>query len=98
MKNNFNIPEKVIKEIADYAEKCGVERVILFGSRARGTNGERSDIDLAVSGGNFGEFRFAVDEQVNTLLMFDVVDLNSCKSAELISEIERDGVVLYEKI
>lgn len=98
MKNNFNLPESVKNEIADYAEKYGVEKVILFGSRARGTNGERSDIDLAVSGGDFGEFRFAMDEQVNTLLMFDVVDLNSCKSAELISEIERDGVILYEKI
>lgn len=94
----MNIPENVIKEIADSAEKCGVEKVILFGSRARGTNGERSDIDLAVTGGNFGEFCFAMDEQVNTLLMFDVVDMNSCKSAELISEIERDGVVLYEKV
>lgn len=98
MKNNFNIPENVIKEIASHAEKCGIEKVILFGSRARGTNGERSDIDLAVTGGNFGNFCYAVDEQVNTLLIFDVVDLNSCKSAELISEIERDGVVLYEKI
>ncbi|MDE5741169.1 MAG: nucleotidyltransferase domain-containing protein [Oscillospiraceae bacterium] len=98
MKNNFDIPENVIKEIADNAEKCGAKKVILFGSRARGTNGERSDIDLAVTGGDFGEFCFAMDEQVNTLLMFDVVDLNSCKSAELISEIERDGVVLYEKI
>lgn len=98
MKNNFDIPENVIKEIAGHAEKCGVEKVLLFGSRARGTNGERSDIDLAVTGGDFSKFCFAVDEQINTLLMFDVVDLNSCKSAELISEIERDGVVLYEKI
>ena len=98
MKNNFDIHENVKKEIAAHAEKCCVEKVILFGSRARGTNGERSDIDLAVSGGNFGDFCFAMDEQVNTLLMFDVVDLASCKSDELISEIERDGVVLYEKV
>lgn len=98
MKNDFNISENVKKEIESHAEKHGVEKVILFGSRARGTNGERSDIDLAVTGGDFSEFCFALDEQINTLLMFDVVDLDSCKSAELISEIERDGVVLYEKI
>ncbi|MCM1022745.1 MAG: nucleotidyltransferase domain-containing protein [Prevotella sp.] len=98
MENNFAIPERVKNEIADYAKKYGVEKVILFGSRARGTNSERSDIDIAVKGGNFGEFCFAVEEQVNTLLMFDVVDLNSCKSDELLSEIERDGVVIYEKI
>lgn len=98
MKNNFNIPENVIKEIASHAEKCGIEKVILFGSRARGTNGERSDIDLAVSGGDLDKFFFAVDEQVSTLLTFDVVNLDICQSAELILEIERDGVVLYEKI
>lgn len=98
MKKNFALPENVIKEIASNAENCGIEKVILFGSRARGTNSERSDIDLAVAGGDFGEFCFAMDEQVNTLLMFDVVDLNSCKSDELISEIKRDGVVLYEKV
>lgn len=98
MKNNFDLPERVKNEISDHAEKCGVKKIILFGSRARGTSGERSDIDLAVSGGDFGEFCFAMDEQVNTLLMFDVVDLDSCISDELISEIERDGVVLYEKV
>lgn len=98
MKNNFDIPENVKKDIMDYAKKYDVKKVILFGSRARGTNGEFSDIDLAVSGGDFGEFCFAVDEQASTLLMFDVVNLDICQSAELISEIERDGVVLYEKI
>lgn len=98
MKNNFDLPEMLKNEIADYAKKYGVEKVILFGSRARGTNSERSDIDIAVKGGNFREFSFAVDEQVNTLLMFDVVDLDCCTSKELISEIERDGVVIYEKI
>lgn len=98
MKNSFALPENVKSEIIDYAKKCGVEKVILFGSRARSSNGERSDIDLAVTGGDFGEFCFAVDELVRTLLMFDVVDLDSCTSKELISEIKRDGVVLYEKI
>lgn len=98
MKNNFDLPETVKKEIADYAKKYGVEKVILFGSRARGTNSERSDIDIAVKGGDFNEFSFAMEERVNTLLMFDVVNLNSCKSDELLSEIKRDGVVIYEKI
>lgn len=98
MKNSFDIPENAKNEIIDYAKRYDIKKVILFGSRARGTNGERSDIDLAVSGGDFGEFCFAVDERVSTLIMFDVVNLDICQSAELISEIERDGVVLYEKI
>lgn len=98
MTNNFGISEKVKNDISDYAKQYGIEKVILFGSRARGTNSERSDIDLAVKGGKVDEFRFAMDELICTLLMFDVVDLSDNPSEELLSEIERDGVVIYEKV
>lgn len=47
----YNIPDRVFKDIIRAAEKSGVEKLILFGSRARGTNHERSDIDIAASGG-----------------------------------------------
>ncbi len=72
--------------------------MILFGSRARGDNSERSDIDLAVSGGNALDFYYDVEEKVRTLLMFDVVELDRGISTELQAEIERDGVILYEKV
>lgn len=80
------------------AKKYGVKKVILFGSRARGDNWERSDIDLAVSGGDRTMFALDVDEAeiVPTLLMFDVVNLDSGCNEELRAEIELDGVVLYE--
>lgn len=52
----YNLPERVIKDITVLADKHGVEKVILFGSRARGTHSERSDIDIAVSGGDFDAF------------------------------------------
>ncbi|MCH5349702.1 MAG: nucleotidyltransferase domain-containing protein [Oscillospiraceae bacterium] len=98
MDRKYDLPENIKNEIAEYAEKYGVTKVILFGSRARGTNRERSDIDIAVSGGDFSEFCYAMDEEVRTLLMFDVVNLNSCKSKELMSEIEKDGITIYEKV
>lgn len=98
MINNFGLSEKVKKEISGFAKLYGVEKVILFGSRARGTNSKRSDIDLAVKGGDVDEFRFAMDELVSTLLMFDVADLSDDPSEELLSEIKRDGVVIYEKV
>lgn len=47
-----NIPERVEKEIIQLAKQYDIQKVILFGSRARGDNWERSDIDLAVSGGD----------------------------------------------
>lgn len=94
----YDLPEHVEREIIKYAEIHGIQKVILFGSRARGTNRERSDVDIAVSGGNIRDFRFDLEEEAQTLLMFDVVDLDHRISDELREEIERDGVVIYEKI
>ena len=51
-----NIPGRVYRDIKRAAKDFGMEKVILFGSRARGTNHDKSDIDLAVSGGDFDGF------------------------------------------
>lgn len=42
----YNIPDRVLRDVLRFAKKHDVERIILFGSRARGTNTERSDIDV----------------------------------------------------
>lgn len=93
----YNIPDRVMHDIFRFAQKNGITKVILFGSRARGTHTERSDIDLAVSGGNYLDFYYNVQEESHTLLMFDVVNLDQKISEELKKEIERDGVVIYGK-
>ena len=72
--------------------------MILFGSRARGDNKPRSDIDLAVEGGDILNFRFEMDEELPTLLFVDVIDLSEKLNENFLSEIKRDGVILYEKI
>lgn len=94
----YDLPERVERDIIKIAKKNGVKKVILFGSRARGTNSERSDIDLAISGGNALDFYFDIKEKTWTLLMFDVVELDRGISEELQTEINRDGVILYEEI
>ncbi len=92
-----SLPERVKKDIILFAKKHSVEKVILFGSRARGTNTERSDIDIAVYGGDFEEFYWDIKENVHSLLMFDVVEADTRISEELRKEIKKDGVVIYEK-
>ena len=92
------IKQKVITEIRDLAVRHGMNKVVLFGSRARGDFHDRSDIDLAVSGGDAGRFRLAVEEETSTLLKFDVVEIEKNASCELLVEIEKDGLVLYEKV
>mgnify|MGYP002545546765 CR=1 FL=1 len=93
----YNLPERVIRDISTFAKKHSVEKVILFGSRARGTNTERSDIDIAVYGGDFDSFYWDIKEKTHSLLMFDIVQADVSISDELKEEIEKDGVVIYEK-
>ena len=95
---SYNLPKRVETEIIELAKKYHIDKVILFGPRARGDNHERSDIDLAVTGGDILNFRFDVDEEVWTLLSFDVVNLDCGISDDLQAEIYRDGVVIYEKV
>ena len=92
------IKEQVLREIREIAEKYGVKKVILFGSRARGDFRRTSDIDLAVSGGDFASFALDVDEETSTLLMFDIVDFDRDMQEELREAIQSEGKVLYEKV
>ena len=78
--------------------KHGVSRVILFGSRARGTFREKSDIDLAVEGGDFIRFSLDVDENTSTLLKYDFINLDEPIQEELRASIQKEGKLLYEKI
>lgn len=93
----MDVKQSVIDEMVSLAKECSIQKMILFGSRARGDNKERSDIDIAVSGGNIAMFRTEIDDYVNTLLMFDVVNLDDTVQEELLKTIELEGIVLYEK-
>ena len=95
---NTGIRDEVIQEIYTLAEKYNIKKVILFGSRARGDFKRTSDIDLAVSGGDFCRFALAVDEETQTLLEFDIVDLDGNVQEELLESIRKEGRILYEKI
>ncbi len=94
----MNLPAHVLSGIRLYAKKYHIERVLLFGSRARGDNRERSDIDLAVAGGDAVRFALAVDEKIPTLLMFDVVDLQGPVQKELLDSIRREGIEIYPAV
>ena len=62
--------EKIQKAIVPLAQKYGVDRVFLFGSYARGTATEKSDVDLRIDRGTLDGFRFGgfyvdVEETLN---------------------------------
>lgn len=91
--------DSVYQQIVSFARECDAERVVLFGSRARGDNLPKSDIDIAAAGcRDFGRFSYLIEEHLDTLLGVDVVNLDESLSQQLLDEIARDGVILYEKI
>ena len=69
--------EQIYQQLAELARQHGAQRLVLFGSRARGDNKERSDIDLAVYGMPQQEpATFTHDaEDLPTLLKFDIVHI-----------------------
>ncbi|HEX3810522.1 MAG TPA: nucleotidyltransferase domain-containing protein [Rhizomicrobium sp.] len=91
-------PENLIAErLSAFAE---VERIILFGSRARGDAGVRADIDLAVECPTanalcWSDIEEAV-EDVPTLLTIDLIRLETAPS-ELANVIRNEGRILYER-
>jgi predicted nucleotidyltransferase len=77
------------------AARREVRVAVLFGSAARGTMTETSDVDLAVDAPGVdrcalaGELSLALDREV------DVVDLSD-PGVPLLEELVRDGVVVHE--
>ncbi|MCB6993414.1 nucleotidyltransferase domain-containing protein [bacterium 210820-DFI.6.37] len=93
----YNLPDRVLKDIISMAKEARVEKIILFGSRAKGTNHERSDIDIAVSGGDFDRFYWDINDKAWSLLSFDIIEVDRGINDALKREIERDGIIIYEK-
>ena len=92
------IKQKVLDESVDLGGRSRIEKDILFGSRARGDYHKTSDIDLATTGGFHAGFAADVDELTSTLLTYDVVDLDGTVQEELRQSIQKEGLVIYEKI
>ena len=77
-----------------------VKKIILYGSRARKDSNKFSDYDIAIDTdtdfSTWARFSLEIEDNVETLLPVDVVQLNSV-NPELKNRIERDGKVLYDK-
>ena len=83
----------ILQAVIDTARKFGAAKVILFGSRARGDNRERSDIDIAVYGvskSNQAAFRSDIAD-IPTLLEFDIVFVSSETDKVLLNNIEKEN-------
>ena len=76
----------------------GVRNAVLFGSYAKGTETERSDVDLLVDSGLKGLRFFGLLEGVTSVLDIpvDLIDVSQIdKGSEIEREIMRTGVQIY---
>lgn len=96
----FDLDEGLIRSIQEIGQNYAIEQIVLFGSRARGDHTPASDIDLAVfllpEFNNRGHLTCDFDD-LNTLLKIDVVFINEHSDPELLENIKREGVFLYER-
>lgn len=97
--NNIDLPEKIVKSLDEIFNSFeSIERVILFGSRARKENKKSSDIDLAIYGVDEEKVKIInrIDE-INTLYSFDIIFVDNETSDKLLQQIKKDGVIIYER-
>lgn len=93
----MDLNDKIIGEIRQLGHKHMVEKVILFGSRSRSDNHPSSDIDLAIyPTASTKEWLLESDlDELDTLLKVDHVFISMHTDKALITNIEREGVVIY---
>lgn len=83
--------EEILEQVIDKCKHHGIEEAILFGSWAKGTENERSDIDIAVVGVKDIEKLREDIENIPTLRSFDIVNIEDCKNELLLKEIKQYG-------
>lgn len=99
---NFGIKDIVIEAIQGVLEQhVGVEKAILYGSRAKGNYHAASDIDLALLGSELTlSTLLKIENALDDLLLPYKIDLSimhHIENPEFLEHINRVGVVFYEK-
>lgn len=86
----------VVAVISKYA----IDKVVLFGSRARGDHSPVSDYDIAIFGDLTSLDRARLYDEVDelpTLKKIELVFVRQTGTEELLDHIQKEGVILYER-
>ncbi len=100
--DRFGLPVKVIDQIGNVlAEYPAIERVVIYGSRAKGTHKPGSDIDLSLFGHAITEAEMrALESRLDDLMLpytFDINRFDTLQNLQLIDHIRRVGQDFYKK-
>lgn len=83
-------------EIIERLKPLDPDKIILFGSCARGTHRPSSDVDLALKGQNLSidtlaKLRYILEEETNLPYFFDIVIYDRVENEALKREIDEGG-------
>ena len=90
--------EQIKDILSPIFQNYNVQRAILFGSYAKGTPQEKSDIDILVDSGLHGLAFYGLLEDVVTFLEkpVDLIDRSEIvPDSEIDNEIKKNGVLIY---
>lgn len=98
----FGLRPEVIEKICSvFARHPQVDTVLLYGSRAKGTFKDGSDIDLTIKGTGLNlTVLNRIDNELDDLLLpwsFDLSLYAQIQSPELIEHIDRVGIDFYTR-
>lgn len=84
-----------------FANNDKIDKVILYGSRAKGTFKTFSDVDITLIGENLSrtdinQLSLAIDDLLLPY-QFDISIFSTLKNEDLIEHINRIGITLYQK-
>lgn len=97
----FGLQQHTIKSISSVFTKFPqIEKVLIYGSRAKGNFRNGSDIDLTCIGQNLDlKSLHKIENELDDLLLPYSIDLSifhQISNRDLIEHIERVGVIFYE--
>lgn len=98
---NYGIKEEYWSRLETvFRNHKSIEKVILYGSRAKGTNKKYSDVDVVLVGESIENREFCnILDEIDDLLLpfiFDVSTYHTLSNVKLIESIKKTGVVIYE--
>ena len=98
----YGLSDKEFDEMTTIFGKCkNLEKVILYGSRAKGNYKKFSDVDITLEGNNLTlADLFQIQDllyESNLPYMYDVSIFSSITNSALIDHIRRRGSVIWER-
>jgi len=98
----YGLSEHTIQKLVDVFKRNNlIDAAILFGSRAKGTFREGSDIDIALKGEKLNvQMLKKIELQVDELMLpyeVNIIIYQTITNQQLIEHIKRAGITIYYK-